>query len=66
MINPEMGSGAVGYYDRGPLRPERVPDIAVLKTVRAQPGAAVIVVFLGLCVMAYMLIFTEGRSHDMD
>ncbi|KAL1454761.1 hypothetical protein MTO96_043673, partial [Rhipicephalus appendiculatus] len=27
MINPEMGSGAVGYYDRGHLRPERVPDI---------------------------------------
>ncbi|KAL3227604.1 hypothetical protein MRX96_024067 [Rhipicephalus microplus] len=81
MIHPEMGSGAVGYYDRVHLRPERVPDIAVLKSVRPQPcevpiipdgvvyfgsGAAVIVVFLGLCVMAYMLIFTEGRSHDMD
>ncbi|XP_037556346.1 uncharacterized protein LOC119433268 [Dermacentor silvarum] len=81
MINSEVSSGASGYFDRGHHRSEGVPDIAVLKTVRPPPcevpiipdavvyfgsGAAVIVVFLGLCVMAYMLIFTEGRSHDMD
>ncbi|KAK8776190.1 hypothetical protein V5799_030465 [Amblyomma americanum] len=98
MITSEIGSGAVGYFDRG-HRPERVPDIAkanldhilwgCLHHPALQPldirskdncevpiipdavvyfgsGAAVVVVFLGLCVMAYMLIFTESRSHDMD
>lgn len=68
-------------YDMRLRPPEVVPDIAVLKQQRPPPyqapivsdtviyfgsGAAVVVVFIGLCIMAYMLIFNEGGSNDTE
>ncbi|XP_064479572.1 uncharacterized protein LOC135392782 [Ornithodoros turicata] len=61
---------------------DTVPEIAVVKGV-VHPryetpiipdsiiyygsGAIVVLVFLGLCIMAYMLIFHEGGgSHDLE